>query len=158
MSQPPITDIIDDYKNSACWRKEFFLCPTAWSQYHFSHQWQGNKLEENSIDQIPDSPGIYTLILQPNIAGHPSCSYLVYVGQTVSLRNRFKDYLRKEKRAKGRPKLFMFLNMYDGFVCFYYTLISQDQLNTVEKGLLVAYQPPLNTAIPGKLGKIRRAW
>jgi len=38
------------------------------------------------------------------------------------------------------------------------TLISQDQLNTVEKGLLVAYQPPLNTAIPGKLGKIRRAW
>jgi hypothetical protein len=158
MLRPPLNDIIKTFLEEEGWRRHFILCPDYWRTYTQSHDWQGEKLEASKVDQIPDDTGIYTLILQPGIAGHKSCSYLMYVGQAISLRKRFRDYLGKEKRETGRPKIFVFLNLYTEFICFYYTLVNIEILDAVEDGLVSAYQPPLNDQIPGTVGVARRAF
>lgn len=136
----------------------FTLWPCMWQGYTDSHGWRNEKLEESKVNQIPDSPGIYTLILKPGIAGHPSCSYLMYVGKTVSLRRRFRDYLGKERRKTGRPRIYYFLNKYGGYVCFYYTLVVNTLLDNVEDGLMNAYMPPLNEKYKGEIHMVRRAF
>ena len=127
------------------------LCPDTWKTYSPTHAWQGEKLDSSRINQIPDAPGVYTLILQPGIAEHPACSYLMYVGKAKSLRRRFRDYLTSEKLVTGRPRIFIFLNLYEGFI-FYYTPVKMEALKPVEDSLTDAYQPPLNTEVKGTFG------
>jgi len=158
MNQPSLTDVLKAYVEQYGWTRHFTLRPDMWKKYLPTHVWNGEKLDPTKANDIPDKSGIYTLILQPSIADHPACSYLMYVGQTKSLRDRFRDYLTSEKRITGRPKIFTFLNLYDGFICFYYTLVKMDALDNVENALMDAYQPPLNTEFKGTLGNARSAF
>jgi len=158
MNQLPLNDVIEACKEQYVWTRHFTLCPDTWKNYSSTHVWHGEKLDTTRANSIPDESGIYTLILQPSIADHPACSYLMYVGQAESLRKRFRKYLTSEKKANGRPKLFMFLNLYDGFICFYYTIVKVEALEDVEDALIDAYQPPLNTEVKGTLGIARRAF
>ncbi len=135
------------------------LCPDTWKKYTLTHEWHGQKLDFSKKDQIPNEPGVYTLVLQPGIANHPACSYLMYVGkEEKSLRSRFHEYLTSEKRVTGRPKVFVFLNLYDGFICFYYIKAKKEEAVQLEDELTDAYQPPLNTKIKGSMGQARRAF
>jgi excinuclease UvrABC nuclease subunit len=137
--------------------QHFALWPRQWGTYTQSHTWENEKLETANATQIPKSPGIYTLIIQPGVAGHP-CSYLMYVGKTRSLRRRFREYLRMERREDGRPKISYFLNKYDQFVYFCYTLVSIEALDVVEEGLMNAYLPPLNEEYEGTISSSVRAF
>jgi excinuclease UvrABC nuclease subunit len=158
MNQPSLTDVLKACEEQKVWTCHFTLCPNTWKRYLSIHEWHNEKLDRTKANNIPDEAGIYTLILQPGIANHPACSYLMYVGQTKSLRKRFRKYLTSEKRITGRPKIFAFLNWYDGFICFYYTLVKMETLDTVEDALMDAYQPPLNTEFKGTLSKARSAF
>ena len=139
-------------------RLSFVLWPRKWKKYVRSHGWRLERLEVSKRAMVPDAPGIYTLILQPGIAGHCSCSYLMYVGQAMSLRTRFGDYLGRERRESGRPKLFHFLNKYDGYVWFCYTKVAAKALNNIENGLLRAYIPPLNDQLPSEVSRVVSAF
>ena len=129
-----------------------------WATYSEMHEWQLTKLSDSELGNIPDAPGIYTLLALPGIANHPACSYLMYVGQTVSLHRRFREYLSKERKESGRPKMFRFLNTYSDHVWFYFTSIDTALLDNVENGLRDAYIPPLNDAYSGELSKVVRAF
>jgi len=63
---------------------------------------------------------IYTLLIQPGIANHPACSYVMYVGPAVDLSKRFGDYLTKERLESGRPNIVEPLHVYENHVwlCF----------------------------------------
>ena len=159
MSKPELADVLSDYLKLHGWSRRFLLCPDTWKNYSPTHEWHGEKLDISKKDQIPNEPGIYTLILKPGIASHPACSYLMYVGkEESSLRTRFYDYLTSEKRVTGRPRIYVFLNLYEGFICFYYTPIKKKELVQVEDSLTNAYQPPLNTKVKGSMGQARRAF
>lgn len=145
-------DIVRETDEMKSCVQHFTLWPRQWQTYTQSHTWQNEKLEMARATRIPESPGIYTLIIQPGIAGHPSCSYLMYVGQTGSLRRRFREYLGMERRQDGRPKISYFLNKYDQFIFFCYTLVSMEALDNVEQGLENAYLPPLNKEYEGTIG------
>jgi hypothetical protein len=153
-----VVDVLDEIKEFAAYRQEFTLWPRRWEEYASSHGWRLQRLKKSMKNKIPDGPGIYTLVLQPGIAGHNSCSYLMYVGKAVSLRTRFDDYLGKEKLESGRPKMFRFLNMYEGYVWFCYTTVRRSFLNKFENRLIYAYIPPLNDQITGRIGRIVRAF
>lgn len=120
----------------------FTLWPERWSTYSDVHEWNLSRLADSELHNIPADPGIYTLLALPGIADHPACSFLMYVGQTVSLRRRFGEYLNKERRESGRPKMFRFLNMYSDQVWFCFTLVDKASLDAVEDGLRDAYIPP----------------
>ena len=132
----------------------FTLWPQQWATYPGSHRWQLTKLVDSERDNIPDSPGIYTLLAMPEVANHPVCSYMMYVGQTVSLRRRFGEYLNKERKPSGRPKIVLFLDMYPNNVWFCSTLVQSSSLDLVETGLRDAYIPPLNYQFTGELSPI----
>jgi len=134
--------------------RHFILWPRQWQTYQGIHPWTIKTLHENYTRQIPVSSGIYTLILEPGIAGHNSCSYLMYVGKTSSLRRRFGDYLRKEREESGRPRISEFLTRYDGYVYFCYTLVEVNILNDIENKLLEAYIPPLNSQYQGEISRV----
>lgn len=134
----------------------FTLWPQQWATYSASHQWQLTRLDISKRDSVPDSPGIYTLLVRPEVADHPVCSYMMYVGKTVSLRRRFGEYLNKERKPSGRPKIFLFLDMYPNNVWFCSTLVQSSSLNLVESGLRDAYLPPLNDQFAGELSPIVR--
>ncbi len=82
----------------------------------------------------------------------------MYVGQAKSLQIRFSDYLAKERRLSGRPKIVYFLNKYDAYVWFCCTQVKKKSLNKVEDGLISAYLPPLNDQVAGSIGRVKRAF
>lgn len=135
---------------------QFTLWPLQWATYSGSHQWQLTKLINSEREEIPDGSGVYTLLAMPEVANHPVCSYMMYVGRTVSLRRRFGEYLSKERRPQGRPKIVLFLDMYPDNVWFCYTLVQSSSMHLVESGLRDAYIPPLNDQFTGELGRVVR--
>lgn len=130
---------------------EFTLMPEAWQNFRskendFPCSWKMIKLDElnKNNPELTTESGIYTLLVQPAIASHPACSYLMYVGQTHNLQQRFLNYLRREKRIRKRPKVLRLLNIYFEQIWFCFTKISANQLDDYEKALMNAYIPPIN--------------
>src|SRR5688572_15413562 len=107
-----MADIIpEELEELAGHQWQFFLWPKMWTEYKGSSslKWSMAKLAASSRRHIPDESGIYTLIVKPNLAAHPSNACLMYVGKAKSLKERFGHYLNKERRISGRPKLFRLL-------------------------------------------------
>lgn len=155
-----VADIINEQDEMKAHCYEFVLWRRKWHEYPdiCALDWQVYRLADHGRASIPKEPGIYTLLVQPGIAEHPACSYLMYVGQTGSLRRRFGDYLNQEKRETGRPKIFRLLNMYPDNVWFCFSLVPEADLDTVEDALLIAYMPPTNDQLPAEVSQIRRAF
>lgn len=158
MSSTKPFDLIHEVNEMRSWTEHFILWPRQWRKYKRSHVWQNEKLETARAAQIPDRSGIYTLVLQPGIARHPSCSYLMYVGKTTSLKTRFRKYLGMERRANGRPRMSYFLNKYNMYICFCYTFVTRKRLGDTEDRLMKAYLPPLNGQYRGTISSARRAF
>jgi hypothetical protein len=143
-----VIDIINQQNEKKAHEHQFVLWPRMWQDYskvELTHNWHLHQLIKSEKVNIPIEPGIYTLLIQPGIASHPACSYLMYVGQASSLRRRFGEYLTSEKRKSGRPNIFRLLNMYENNLWFCYTLVSNDQLDMYEDALMASYLPPKNS-------------
>jgi hypothetical protein len=153
-----VNDLLITAKTMQNHEEKFILWPEKWAVYTNMHTWYLERLDRTRRNSIPDSPGIYTLLLQPGIAGHSCSSYLMYVGKAKSLKVRFNDYLMKERGKHGRPPMILFFNKYDPYIWFYYTLVPANNLGAVEDGLLEAYIPPLNQKIKGTVGRARSAF
>lgn len=155
-----VTDVIKDQDDLAGHTYEFVLWPRQWRSYVSTrtHSWIFHRLDERERSNIPSASGIYTLLMQPGIANHPQCSNVMYVGKAVSLRNRFGEYLSKERRETGRPKIFRLLNKYDEHLWFCFTLVPKRQLQAVEDALINAYVPPCNDSLPADLRPVRGAF
>lgn len=139
-------------------RWEISLWPKPWKAFSLkaSFSWTVISLDSANELMIPAKPGIYTLLVQPQLASHPAASFLMYVGQATSLRARFKQYLTSEKKI--RPLVIRLLNTCSEYVHFGYCEFSSAKLDTVESALLEAFNPPCNSKIPGDVGKARRAF
>lgn len=155
-----VADIIKEQDEMKAHCYEFVLWPCRWQSYRCSnvHNWRLCRLVDLERDRIPDQPGVYTLLIQPGIASHPACSYLMYIGQATSLRRRFGDYLNRERRETGRPKIFRLLNKYSDHVWFCFTLVPPESLTEVEDALTAAYVPPCNDRLPSEISSVRGAF
>jgi hypothetical protein len=143
------------------------LMPEAWQKFQqkqaaFPCSWKVIKLDDacKNDPDLTKEPGIYTLLVQPGIAQHPSCSYLMYVGQTTNLFNRFRNYLSREKRKRIRPNVFRLLNIYNGNIWFCFTKVLSNQLDDYENALMNAYIPPVNNVdrLPSEIRSIKGAF
>jgi hypothetical protein len=154
-------DILNrDQDEMSVYTRKFVLWRRKWEEYaHPSPlSWQNCQLTESQRGQVPKDSGIYTLIIQPGIALHPACSYLIYVGQTNSLYRRFGEYLNESKNETGRPKVTWWLRRYPQHIWFYFTLVDKSDLDTVENCLLSAYFPPANDQYPASVRKVTNAF
>lgn len=156
-SKPPSTYELKDYR---LWR--MVLSPTQWQSCKVPVKlaWRAVKFHRGNTNRVPnDARGVYTFVVKPGIADHPSCSYLMYVGkaQKQMLRDRFCQYfVEKAKGEKSRrPHVTEMLWKWEGFLWFYYAEISNTtKIKGVEDELLAAYLPPSNRTLPSR---VRRA-
>lgn len=138
------------------------LSPSHWQMCRLpvTLKWRAVKFEPANVNRVPEkAKGIYTFVVKPGIANHPSCSYLMYVGKAEKqvLRLRFSQYFTE--KAKGelsrRPHVTEMLLKWSDFLWFYYAEIADTtMIKQVEEELLAAYLPPTNRTYPSK---IRRA-
>ena len=140
---------------------EFTLWPRMWDSYTepMPLSWFCRRLDEAERSHIPTEPGVYTLLIQPGLADHPHCSYLIYVGKAESLRERFHDYLTKERRNPRRRHMHRALNKYPNHLWFCFAEVPSASLREIESALIVAYAVPfLNREIPSELRPVERAF
>lgn len=143
--------------------KRMVLSPFQWTACRLSVDlnWEAVKFTRRNMQRIPKTCGVYTFLVQPGIANHPCCSYLLYVGETEDqdFRRRYQQYLR-EKRASDksrRPHVMDMLQKWDGFLWFCYARIDQhDIIENVENTLLTAYLPPTNKDFPARVSQALR--
>jgi hypothetical protein len=138
----------------------FTLWPRTWNQYTstYCNGWQIVRLHAASKAAIPASPGIYTMLIQPGIATHPAASFLMYVGQTQDLADRFDQYLTVERRPEGRPKVVRLLHKYEHHLWFCFCQVALPDLDPAENALINAYDPPCNEAVEAELRAARKAF
>lgn len=151
-------DILKEQGEMMAHRLKFVLWPRMWQTYIDMHEWLMHRLMALENQNIPDQPGIYTLLVQPGIANHPAASYLMYVGKTISLRRRFSEYLNERKRETGRPKIYRLLNMYPDNIWFCFTIAPENGLSNIEEGLINAYIPPANDQLPAEIRRVMGAF
>ena len=133
---------------------EVCLWPAQWESFDQQPQltWQSVDLDNKSKPTVPIAPGVYSLLVQPGIANHGQCSYLMYVGRSTNLRQRFADYLTTEKSK--RPKIVRLLHRCEGYIKFCYSKVSEAMLEDVEEQLYTAFVPPCNSKFSGKLSSV----
>ena len=147
-------DILKEQSDLMAHSHHFFLWPVQWQQYRDNHDWKIIELRSDRRNRIPSAPGIYSLVIQPSIANHPACSYLMYIGKASSLKKRYSDYLYEKNRETGRPKIFRMLNLYEKYVFFCYTFVDKSKLDTVEQNLINAFLPPKNDQYTAEISKV----
>ncbi len=148
-----LDDLIRDQNELQHHTHSMCLWPKQWTAYpnRVPCTWQQCRLVQANKATIPEGPGVYTLVIASEVAGHPQGSYLMYVGKANSLRKRFGDYLTKERREGGRPKIFRLLNMYDPHIWFCYTEAPLANITTLEDDLTEAFIPPCNDSFPATI-------
>jgi len=158
--KPPSAYELKDFR---LWR--MVLSPTQWQSCKVPVKlvWRSVKFHPGNATRIPeDARGVYTFVVKPGIADHPSCSYLMYVGKAEKqvLRDRFRQYVAEKTKGEKsrRPHVTEMLLKWEGFLWFYYAEIpNKTKIKTVEDELLAAYLPPSNRTFPSRIrGAIAR--
>lgn len=154
---------VDDIK--ACLRC-FVLSPKQWQTFSLDltpYKWHEFKFEKKATDKIPANVGVYTFLIKPSIAGHPSCSYLMYVGRTTdqNLRKRFGQYIEEQEgKRKSRPRIEYMLRKYRDYLFFACMPLNGAMTpDILEEKLQLAYIPPVNDEdnLPTEVRRIRKA-
>jgi hypothetical protein len=140
--------------------QNMILFPRAWEECALSVNltWNLVQFDAVRIQEVPnDQRGIYSFVVQPGIANHPACSYLLYVGQTArNFRVRYREYLQDEAAGIDgrRPHISGMLNKWKGHLWFCFAHIDDESMiEPTEDALLAAYLPPANIEMPGKLNQ-----
>jgi len=144
---------------------DFTLWPTLWGRFddRYNYIWNKRLFKASSISSIPVEAGIYTFIIMPMIANHPSCAYLMYAGKTKNLRQRFKQYIEVQKGTRRHnPKVELGLEQFmeHNYLFFYYSLHDESCINEYEQALIDGFAPPWNDkkTISCEVGDIMRAF
>lgn len=136
------------------------LWPKLWKGYlegsNYQFTWSETQFVASEANSIPTESGIYTFVVKPQLAGHPSCGYLMYIGRTKrTFRKRFREYLSEMQRESGRPLIVNVLNKYKDNCFFCYATVSDDQdISAIEDALVVALRPPCNVNLPAKVHRV----
>lgn len=138
--------------------QNMILFPRAWAGFRppVALSWQQVPFSPTRTREVPkDEGGIYSFVVQPGIANHPACSYLLYVGKTErNFRVRYQEYLADLRAGmeSRRPHIAGMLTKWDGYLWFCYAPIRDgSKIEETEDALIAAYLPPTNIEMEGKL-------
>ena len=143
-------DPIHEVKNAGAYQRNFLLWRDQWENYPnpIPLEWKCVKFEQKNRDKIPNSKGVYAFFVEPRTANFPSHSYLMYIGESGhdsnrNLRKRFGDYF-SEKKGTNRVTIEYMLNLWEGYLYFYYAEVDPNQidLKELEQILLDTFTPP----------------
>jgi len=140
--------------------QRFILSPDHWQNYpnRIDLTWHKIQFSPANLHLIPnDTKGIYSFVASASIAQHPDCSYLFYIGKTVSqtFKIRYKQYLNEENNDKPRYHILDMLKKWENHLWFCYAPIDDDALiSQLEDDLIAAFLPPMNRTFPASISNI----
>jgi hypothetical protein len=146
--------------------KNLVLLPREWSALTLptSLTWTAHHFATTPATAIPsDKRGVYTFVVQPGIANHPLCSYLLYVGkaagQSGGFRARYYKY-QAERNApfSERPLVARMVTKWFDHLWFCFAEVDDALITATEDKLLTAYRPPMNTVFPASISGAMRAF
>jgi hypothetical protein len=154
--------------------KRMFLYPKFWGEFTLPKgvnlNWHTIKFgEDSNDDNFRNNCGIYSFVVQPEIANHPHASYLLYIGKTTRpIRDRYLEYkrdLKKEAEETQRPHVTVMLQKWNAHLMFSYaplmavkpTQKEKELINKTEMALIKAYLPAVNKNFPGEIAEIGQA-
>ena len=150
---PTDNPILADIKAKREGLYEFKLYPQLWSCPDLAAYYKGRKWEvvpfTDTPPALPASSGIYMFVVGPYCGDLKDHSYIFYVGKATSIRTRYSNYL-DEKQGRGpspREKIVLFLNAFDGYLHFHYTLVPKEDLDHAEALLKDNLTPVANTQL-----------
>jgi excinuclease UvrABC nuclease subunit len=135
------------------------LSPAHWKTFSLGHRlrWTATKFDRANRANVPnDKNGVYSFLVQPGIAKHTACSYLMYVGkaETQSLRERFDQYFDHLTETSRRTNISKMLRLWQGFLWFCFAPVTdQTLIDGTEQALVNAYLPPYNRRYRGVVAK-----
>jgi hypothetical protein len=145
-------DFILDVAFRKLYKQTFTLKPQNWQEYNrlVDLKWKAVRFSEKNLGKIPDDcGGVYTFVVVPNVAKHPKCTYLVYIGETHEFRERYQRYLTDKTDPKARPLVKVMLSLWDGYLWYCYARIDRtDLIHTVQDNLIRALDPIINRMFP----------
>jgi len=140
--------------------QNMILFPRAWAGFRspVKLQWEQVPFSPTRAREVPNNEcGVYSFVVQPGIANHPACSYLLYVGKTErNFRKRYQEYLAdlRAGMTSRRPHIAGMLTKWSGYLWFCYAPIRDEgKIVETEDALIEAYLPPTNVEMEGKLRK-----
>ena len=157
MNEPAFLDLVSEARR---YEQAFMLFPRYWLEYAYPRRltWNVVPFVAQKKALVPQVPGVYAFLVQstapPTLAG----CYIMYVGQSNSLKRRFSEYAREESSSSGRPKIRVMLGTWKGFVHFAYAPVPPSELNEAESALLRALWPPMNPNLPADINRVRKAF
>ena len=143
--------VLSDYRLS-----RMVLSPPHWRRFNWPQTvtWRAVRFGASNLEEVPaNQRGVYSFVVKPDIAGHPECSYLLYVGMVKDqfFRDRFCQYLREREAGDRSRRLHVtqMLLKWDGFLWFCYAPIDDEAaIIPAEDALLAAFLPPCNKDFP----------
>jgi GIY-YIG catalytic domain. len=137
------------------------LYPQQWKKYvsPIGHplSWNPVKFKQGNASDVPNTfGGVYSFVVRPEIAEHPQCAYIMYIGKANNFRKRYykyQSYDRGEVWEADQPHVAEMIHKWSEYLWFYYAKISDvSMIRTTEISLIQAFIPPVNREIGGKLG------
>lgn len=142
----------------------FILDPDQWRGLLLPTRlrWTAVPFQERNLRYIPTNQiGVYSFVVQPDIARHQNCAYLMYIGRTIrqSFRLRYSQYLTEQQTKRGRPNIIRMLDTWPEHIWFCYAPVKNvNQIARIENRLLTAFLPPMNTEFPAEIRKAMALW
>ena len=142
----------------------FVLAPDLWANCRLPVQLTWSVIRFDSADEakaLPDTGGIYSFILKPEVVGPPETAYLLYIGKTKEISRRYGEYLFYKSPAgyKRRPHIHDMLNKWPAEIWFFFAeLDGKAMRRTVEDTLLNSCLPPFNIEFKGIVNTAVRRW
>lgn len=131
--------------------RPFLLSPARWrtSRVATPLTWTFLPFTEANRALVPREPGVYAFVVRHVNDHFPDHGFIMYIGITGSnangrtLRDRYGDYLREQKKNK-RPKVHYMLDKYSDDIHFAYCVTDPSiDLKTLELDLNDAIIPPV---------------
>lgn len=146
--------------------KRFILHPGQWTQLDLlglTLNWNKLQFSAANATRVPnDQSGVYSFVVEPGIADHPSAKYLMYIGKVErqTFRERFRQYLREPEQRKRREHIAQMIEKWPNNLWFYYAAVPQiAMIDRLEEELLSAFIPPHNHDFPAEISAtIRRVF
>lgn len=111
---------------------------------------------------IPNSPGVYAFVVEPNLFSLTPASGLFYIGKATNLYSRIGSYkgeLKKDFLKSKRPHIWKMLHRWNGHLKYYFSTTNDvEEAERMETLMLNALRPPFNKQYEAETSTIMRAF
>lgn len=142
-----------------------FYYPGSWGRATDSPNiiWNSVDFPPNPKRIIPQVPGVYAFVVEPNMFNFGPSNGLFYIGKATNLYERVGAYITDDNADYDSPysraHIWMMLNQWSGHLKYYYTETSTvDEAEDLEDQMIIAFKPPYNKKLDAETGRAVRAF